>query len=293
MSKSTESASTSAKLPSMVTWIKEGSQYVAQNWAMLVKVYLFGLLAYLGTLIVIALPFIIAAIAAPILGLTWNFLTISLTVIYSVFAFIALFLVAGKMVLLQLQAIRSPIVQIRAAWKEITYSQAWAIYVVILISIFAFYTGLILLVIPGIIIGTWVSLAMFVYLEQKVGGTKSLILSRDYVRGYWWSVFGRILTTGIIYMIVLYITMNIYEAMLQQNAVLGVIGYILYMFASLMGSGLIYRLTYTLYLDLKKIKGEIQPNYEGWRLLRWKLLAAGPLTIGVLAVLVAIIASLA
>jgi hypothetical protein len=292
MSKSTKSASASTKLPSVVTWLQEGSKYIAQNWVMLVKVYLFGLLAYLGAFVLIAIPIIIAAIAAPIVGLTWNFFTIAITAVASVLAFIILILIAGKMVVMQVQAVQEPITKIKAAWEAITYRQAWSMYAVVFLSVFAFYTGLIFLIIPGIIIGTWVSLAMFVYLEQKVGGVKSLILSRDYIRGYWWSVFGRMLVALIIYMIVVFITMSIYTSMVEQNAILGVIGYILYVTSSLMITSLMYRLTYTLYLDLKKIKGVIKPDYKGWRLWRWRLLAAGPLTIGVAAVVVTIIASL-
>jgi hypothetical protein len=62
--------------------------------------------------------------------------------------------------------------------------------------------GLILFIIPGIILYVWLSLATFVYFDQHKGGFNALAKSKDYIKGYWWSVFLRGLFIFFVYFII-------------------------------------------------------------------------------------------
>ncbi len=53
--------------------------------------------------------------------------------------------------------------------------------------------GLILLIIPGIIFAIWFSLTTQAVLFEDKRGVQALKQSREYVRGRWWAVFGRII----------------------------------------------------------------------------------------------------
>jgi hypothetical protein len=52
--------------------------------------------------------------------------------------------------------------------------------------------GFILFIIPGIIFMVWFSVAFFVFIKEGKGGMEALKGSREYVRGKWWRIFGRI-----------------------------------------------------------------------------------------------------
>lgn len=53
--------------------------------------------------------------------------------------------------------------------------------------------GFLLLVIPGIIWLVEFFFASWVLVVEDISGHKALVKSREYVKGYWWKVFGRIL----------------------------------------------------------------------------------------------------
>jgi hypothetical protein len=56
----------------------------------------------------------------------------------------------------------------------------------------------ILLVIPGIIVSVWFSFATFVLILEGASIKDSLKRSREYVRGRWWGVFGRLIVMTVI-----------------------------------------------------------------------------------------------
>lgn len=53
--------------------------------------------------------------------------------------------------------------------------------------------GTLLLVVPGIIVAVFVSLSVYVVVAEDEKGMAALLKSREYVRGRWWGVFGRLL----------------------------------------------------------------------------------------------------
>ncbi len=123
----------------------------------------------------------------------------------------------------------------------------------ILVAIFTL-VGFVLLIIPGIIVGVWLSLAMFIVVDEQKKGMAAVKQSKEYVKGYWWSVFGRFLLIGLILGIVSAIIGNI--GMMILGVTLGtllqnIVGLILIPFA------LLYE--YGVYKNIKAVKGGAAP----------------------------------
>ncbi|MCB9819301.1 hypothetical protein H6789_01135 [Candidatus Nomurabacteria bacterium] len=57
--------------------------------------------------------------------------------------------------------------------------------------------GFLLLIIPGIILSVWFAFATYVLILENGGIVDSLKKSREYVRGKWWGVFGRLIVMSI------------------------------------------------------------------------------------------------
>lgn len=55
-----------------------------------------------------------------------------------------------------------------------------------------------LLIIPGIIMGIYYSLAIWVYFYEGIKGNAALKRSRELVKDYWWAVFGRLILVGLV-----------------------------------------------------------------------------------------------
>lgn len=68
---------------------------------------------------------------------------------------------------------------------------------ILLIFITVSVSGLISFVIPGFIFTIWFSLALMVYLVEEIRGVDSLLMSKQYIQGYWTSVFSRLIFLGI------------------------------------------------------------------------------------------------
>jgi len=115
---------------------------------------------------------------------------------------ITLFAVLGVFALAFLQ-ILAGIAIIRAVGdsekREITtyFREAFPLFLSFLwVSIlvgFLEVVGFILLIIPGIIISVYLSLAVFIVLFESERGVDALKKSHSYVKGRWWAVFGRML----------------------------------------------------------------------------------------------------
>lgn len=73
---------------------------------------------------------------------------------------------------------------------------------VAILSGLAVLGGLILLIIPGIIISTWLAFVPFTLLLEDKYGREALKASKALVKGRWWAVFLRQLAIGVIYLVV-------------------------------------------------------------------------------------------
>lgn len=81
----------------------------------------------------------------------------------------------------------------KRAWPKIL-SYLWISILVGLIT----SAGFILLIVPGIIFMVWFGFASFILVVEGIKGRSALLKSKEYVKGRWWPVFGRILFISII-----------------------------------------------------------------------------------------------
>jgi hypothetical protein len=74
----------------------------------------------------------------------------------------------------------------------------WAsIWIGILVGL-AYFGGIILLVIPGIILAVQLAFVQYVLVIENNTGMMALAQSREYIKGYWWAFVGRGLLLGLI-----------------------------------------------------------------------------------------------
>lgn len=128
--------------------------------------------------------------------------------------------------------------------------------------------GFFLFVIPAIIFSVWFIFSSYILLLENEGIFKSIAKSREYVRGYGWQVFARMLVISLIAMVPTFITIGQfllawmsgnYLALIEQISIYGggFIPVLLYLYSIfMMVISIIYY--YLMYLDLKKIKREVQ-----------------------------------
>ncbi|MFA6416480.1 MAG: hypothetical protein WCW56_03295 [Candidatus Paceibacterota bacterium] len=77
--------------------------------------------------------------------------------------------------------------------------------------------GIILGVIPGIILSVWLAMSAIILFAEDEKGLRALIKSRNYVRDYWWPIFGRSLFLSLLMVAVSFITMAIFGLMSSEN----------------------------------------------------------------------------
>ena len=147
---------------------------------------------YLGiTIIPVVIPILLGLVLSGVVTLVRNFiLLMALSILVGFVSF--LFQIWGQLALIYAIKDRDEGI----GFKE-SYRRAWGkLHSMIWISIL---TGLIvggasmLLIIPGVIFFVWTIFALFVFAVEGERGLRALIKSREYVRGYWWPVFGRFL----------------------------------------------------------------------------------------------------
>ncbi len=64
------------------------------------------------------------------------------------------------------------------------------------------FVGLILLIIPGIIVGVYLAFVSYIFVAEEKRGLEVLRRSRDLVRGHFWQVFGRMLLLGLLFAVI-------------------------------------------------------------------------------------------
>lgn len=110
--------------------------------------------------------------------------------------------------------------------------------------------GYILFIIPGIIVSVWFAFAQFVFVTENQRGVSAMKASREYVRGKWWKVFGRMLALAGVALL-LYIPIGSVlavvvpeEMVVVQDIVLGLVHLVFVPFT--------FTYMYLLYRDLKE-----------------------------------------
>ncbi len=69
----------------------------------------------------------------------------------------------------------------------------WSMLWMNLLLVLAVMGGMVMAIVPGIILGTWLLFTGFILINEDTRGIDALLKSREYVKGYWWAIFGRCL----------------------------------------------------------------------------------------------------
>jgi hypothetical protein len=86
-----------------------------------------------------------------------------------------------------------------ASYKA-TLGWFWPFVWVTILEILAVMGGFIMLIIPGIWLAVALMLMMYVFVIEHRRGVDALRQSKDYIKGYWWAVLGRVLLLGLIFL---------------------------------------------------------------------------------------------
>ncbi len=109
--------------------------------------------------------------------------------------------------------------------------------------------GFLLLFIPGIVFFVWFSLAMYVMVSEDLTGLNAILKSREYVKGKWWGVFGRLLflllILGVIY---------IFPSLVFEHLNLAWVGSVITSVINLLIGPFVAIYAYLIYEDLKQEK---------------------------------------
>lgn len=142
----------------------------------------------------------------------------------------------------------------RRGWNKII-SYFW----ISILSGFIIVGGFFLFFIPGFIFLIWFSFAPFILISEDKKGWKSLLSSKEYVRGNWWSIFWRFIFIGILVWLILYLFVII-SSFINTGEVDKICLYIGYMLLA----PIINIYSFLIYDNLKSIKNAdfLDPKIE-------------------------------
>ncbi len=73
---------------------------------------------------------------------------------------------------------------------------------VVILEMLALLGGSVLLIIPGIWLGVALTFAVYVFVIEHRRGIDALRQSKDYVKGYWWAVLGRVILLSALFVVI-------------------------------------------------------------------------------------------
>lgn len=86
-----------------------------------------------------------------------------------------------------------------ASYKA-TIGSFWPFMWVAVLEILAVLGGFMMLIIPGIWLAIALSLVAYVFMVERRHGIDALRQSKDYLKGYWWAMLGRVLLLGLMFL---------------------------------------------------------------------------------------------
>ncbi len=186
-------AGTREKLTPVFTMLRAACKEYWQNISKFIEIYLRGLV---GILPVIILSILSAFLAREnLIPANW----------YLRLPFFLLLLAAGALAIYYGVRTRAAMILIirdkYVSAKESFASSAqyfWSYLGLSLLATLIICAWSILLIIPGIIVGVFYLLFNYTFFFENLRGMKALRRSWELVKGYWWSVFGRLLYIGLI-----------------------------------------------------------------------------------------------
>ena len=189
------------------------------------------------------------------------------------------YLVGGGIVLLIVAAI---VVMVIYLWSQIalvyaithseqhvgikeSYKQTWGkiggYFWISLVSGFIVMCGTMLFAIPGIIFAVWFIFPIYIYVNEGDHGFQALMKSREYVRNYWWPVFGRVLVLlliiAAIFIAFMILSVVLTLTMKDNTDMAGAIIQIIQSIGQLLIYPFMMVFYVKLYLALKTIKGQV------------------------------------
>ncbi|HET8574610.1 MAG TPA: hypothetical protein VFM02_00355 [Candidatus Paceibacterota bacterium] len=174
---------------------------------------------------------------------------------------------------------------ILAAYRE-SSRKAPGFLLIMILAFLVIFAGFVLFVVPGIFLEICFLFIAYTYLAEGERGLNVFVKSREYVRGYWWAIFGRILAFAIVFCAVLGIWDLIFfflggkEAARVANTIFVVVG-----------SPFILTYTFHLFQDIKRLKGSV--SVEGKKTQKRVYVGLGVLAVLFLIGLVFLINALA
>ena len=132
------------------------------------------------------------------------------------------------------------------------WSIVWSYWVLSLLSSLLIFGGILLFIVPGIIFSIWFAFAMYILVIEGTKGMDALVKSREYVRGNWWGVFGRIALVSIIVWIVVWVFTLFFQGS-ENEGIGGIVQFVI----SILLTPFTVIYTYLMYESLKKNKPEV------------------------------------
>lgn len=124
---------------------------------------------------------------------------------------------------------------------------------------FIYLGGSLLLIIPGIIFAIWFNFAGMIVIAEDARGMNALLKSKEYVKGNWWPVAGRIAIALILWIsatLIFAVILGFASALLNISIVTLLGNFVVAIF-SLLLTVLYLTYSFLLYEDLKKLRADL------------------------------------
>lgn len=164
-----------------------------------------------------------------------------------------------------------------------SYRRGWhkigSVFWVGLLSGIIITGGYLFFVIPGVIFAIWFSLATFIVVSENIGGMTAILKSKEYIKGYGWEVFIRLIVMGLI-VGGISIAFSLPGWLINMTAgatnseALSVVGMLVQFAGNIVGfilAPLATIYTFLIYKNLRAIKGEIVLTPTSWDKIKYIL----------------------
>ena len=152
---------------------------------------------------------------------------------------------------------------LRRAWPKI--GSFWWVG---LLSGFIVLGGLFLFIIPGIIFSFWFMFAVYVLIDENIGGMGALLKSKAYAQGQIWNAIGKNLFIFLLYFLILlpFFIFSWTAPSIFGEEVTSIIGGLINLPVQLIALPLFTAYFFLFYKNIKEAKGqfEFKPSGKGW-----------------------------
>jgi hypothetical protein len=138
----------------------------------------------------------------------------------------------------------------------------WSVLWISILTGLVVWGGFVLLLVPGIIMATYIALSQIVLVTEGNKGISALMRSRELVYGNWLAVFGRMAGVQLVYfgiMVVIGIIVGVGSTYFTNELFSEFITNVLFTVLSSVGTIIFLHITYELYIALKTAKESAPP----------------------------------